>query len=66
MTDMTEHEYVRYQSLFIVEMERGDVLNLVHAAHMHAEKLPAPESKELMDAANRLSNQVVYYANGRS
>lgn len=64
MDVMDEHEYVRYQSLFIVEMERGDVINLVHAAHMHAEKLSAPESKELVDAANRLSDQVVYYQNG--
>jgi hypothetical protein len=66
MTDMTEGEYVYHPTMYIVELEREDIMSLVHAAHMHAEKLPAPESKKLIDSANRLSDQAVYYANGCS
>ena len=64
MTDMTEHEYVHQPMHYIVEMEREDIMKLVHAAHMQAEMIGAPESKELMDAANRLSGQAVYYQHG--
>lgn len=60
MDAMTEHEYVHSNRKYIVELEREDIMSLVHAAHMHAERLAAPESKRLMDSANRLSAQAVY------
>lgn len=61
---MTDHEYVHQPMHYIVELEREDIMGLVHAAHMHAEQLAAPESKKLMDSANRLADQAVYYHNG--
>jgi hypothetical protein len=47
--------------MYVVELEREDVMKLVHAAHTHAEGLNALDAKRLMDSANRLSEQVVYY-----
>jgi uncharacterized protein YqgV (UPF0045/DUF77 family) len=64
MDAMTEHEYVHQPMNYIVELEREEIMSLVHAAHMHAERLAAPESKKLIDSANRLANQAVYYQNG--
>lgn len=61
---MTDHEYVHQPMNYIVELEREDIMSLVHAAHMQAERLAAPESKKLMDSANRLADQAVYYPNG--
>jgi|NitcycUWRG01K112_1040325.scaffolds.fasta_scaffold00012_6 hypothetical protein len=64
MTDMTDmmadEEYTEPKTVYIVELERDDVTSLVHAAHMHAERLSAPESKRLVDSANRLSSQVLH------
>lgn len=64
MDAMTEHEYAHQRMNYIVELEREEIMKLVHAAHMQAEMLGAPESKALMDAANRLSGQAVYYQHG--
>lgn len=64
MDAMTDYEYVHQPMNYIVELEREDIMSLVHAAHMHAERLAAPESKKLIDSANRLANQAVYYQNG--
>jgi hypothetical protein len=61
MDIMTEDELIHRPSMYVVELEREDVMKLVHAAHMHAEGLSALDSKRLMDSANRLSEQVVYY-----
>ena len=65
MTDMmADEEYTEPGTLYIVELNRDDIMMLVHAAHMHAEKMPAPESKRLIDSANRLSGQAVHYNYG--
>lgn len=64
MDAMTKPEYVHPATHYIVELDREDIMNLVHAAHIYAERLDAPESKKLMDSANRLSDQAVYYVNG--
>lgn len=61
MDAMTEHEYEFPASMYIVELSREDIIDLVHAAHVHAEKLLPVESKRLVDAANRLSAQAVYF-----
>jgi hypothetical protein len=64
MDAMTEHQYVHQPRQYIVELEREEIMSLVHAAHMQAEMIGAPESKKLMEAANRLSGQAVYYQHG--
>jgi hypothetical protein len=61
MGTMTEDEYAHQPTNYIVELEREDIISLVHAAHMHAERLDASESKKLVDSANRLAAQAVYY-----
>jgi len=56
-----EGEYVYQPTMYIVELTREDAINLVHAAHTHAEGLLPAESKRLVDSANRLANQTVHY-----
>jgi hypothetical protein len=62
MTDMTEGEYMYHPTMYIVELTREDAINLVHAAHTHAERLLPVESKRLVDSANRLASQTVHYS----
>ena len=64
MNTVIEDEYVYQPTLYIIELTRDDVIELVHAANMHAERLDASESKRLMDAVDRLSGQAVYYQHG--
>jgi hypothetical protein len=64
MDTTTGREYLHQTTTYVVELEREDIMSLVHAAHMHAEGLDPFESKRLVDSANRLSEQAVYYANG--
>jgi hypothetical protein len=54
-------EYVHQPSLYIIELERDDVMNLVHAAHMHSERLNPTEAQQLIASADRLAAQAVYY-----
>lgn len=61
MDIVEKHAYAREEPLYVIELTRNDVLNLVHAAHMHSERLNAEEAKSLMDSAKRLSDQAVYF-----
>ena len=61
MSTVIEDEYVYQPTLYIIELTRDDVIELVHAANMHAEGLGTEESKRLMDSAKRLSDQAVYF-----
>jgi hypothetical protein len=61
MDIVEKHAYAREEPLYVIELTRNDVLNLVHAAHMHSERLNAKEAKSLMDSAKRLSDQAVYF-----
>ena len=61
MDTVTEDQYADGR-MYIVELTREDAINLVHAAHVHAEKLLPVESKRLIDSANRLAGQTVHYA----
>jgi hypothetical protein len=51
-----------HPTMYIVELTREDAINLVHAAHTHAERLLPVESKRLIDSANRLASQTVHYS----
>jgi hypothetical protein len=61
MDIVEKHAYAREEPLYVIEMTRNDVIDLVHAAHTHADTLTADESKRLKGAAKRLSEQAVYF-----
>jgi hypothetical protein len=61
MDALTDYDATHEPSMYIVEMTRNDVIDLVHAAYMHAEGLNAEESKRLKESAKRLSDQAVYF-----
>jgi hypothetical protein len=61
LSEAAEYQYVPPR-MYIVELTREDAINLVHAAHTHAEGLLPIEAKRLVDSANRLASQTVHYS----